>query len=248
MITPGMGAGKWRGRGGGGGADDNRPLRSRAARSHPSLRAGAGSAARAHRRHSARNGAGGSADAARGESGELAAPASLRPPRRLGDPPGRRRHRRPRLRRLPAGREQPPPLPGFHQRAAGISPATPPPPPRGNAAVGTETWSFHVRQSGSGRLAGLTSVAWNPGKPEIVFQQETLVRQEHRNCGLGRWLKAAMLEKILAERTKARWVETVNAESNAAMLKINVELGFQLHQIVRNWQLAVDRAEAYLRA
>ncbi|MBI1779493.1 MAG: GNAT family N-acetyltransferase [Proteobacteria bacterium] len=118
---------------------------------------------------------------------------------------------------------------------------------RALAASETERWSLYARERAGGRLAGLTSLTWNPSRPILAQQQETLVRPEYRNHGIGRWLKAAMLEKLGRDRPEVRWIETVNAKTNAAMLKINLELGFQPYQSVRNWQLTVERAEAYLR-
>jgi mycothiol synthase len=65
-------------------------------------------------------------------------------------------------------------------------------------------------------LAGLTDVYWNPAHPETVFQGNTGVLAAHRGKALGKWMKAVMLERILAERPDANDVRTSNADSNDA--------------------------------
>jgi GNAT superfamily N-acetyltransferase len=111
----------------------------------------------------------------------------------------------------------------------------------------TERWSLYVRDKKSGHFAGFTEVFWNPAQPETMRQGATGVFPEYRNKGLGRWLKATMLEKILCERPQVKRVRTGNANSNAPMLKINTELGFKPYKSWSTWQIELDKLEAYLR-
>jgi GNAT superfamily N-acetyltransferase len=74
----------------------------------------------------------------------------------------------------------------------------------------------------------------------------TAVYPEYRNKGLGRWLKAAMLDKVLKGRPQVKFVRTGNADSNAAMLKINNELGFRPYLANTLWQVEIDRVQEYL--
>ncbi|MCP4421166.1 MAG: GNAT family N-acetyltransferase, partial [Chloroflexi bacterium] len=60
-----------------------------------------------------------------------------------------------------------------------------------------------------------------------------------RNHGIGRALKAAMLEKIVAEQSEAKFIRTGNADANVPMLRINNELGFKPYQSEIVWQLKV---------
>src|SRR5579859_351921 len=111
---------------------------------------------------------------------------------------------------------------------------------------GHERWTMYVRETGAGTLAGYTEIFLNPSKPTIVEQGATAVWPQYRGRGLGRWLKAAMLEKALHERPQARFVRTGNADTNAAMLKINHELGFTPYRAESLWQVPVTTARAYL--
>jgi GNAT superfamily N-acetyltransferase len=96
------------------------------------------------------------------------------------------------------------------------------------------------------RVAGMTEVAWSPARPGIVEQWGTGVWPAYRNRGLGRWLKAAMLTKILRELPEARLIRTGNANSNAPMLKINHELGFKPFMSRPDWQVETQTVEKYL--
>jgi mycothiol synthase len=102
-----------------------------------------------------------------------------------------------------------------------------------------ERWTLYVRHRESGEIAGYTETFWSPNRPEIVQQGDTGVFPKYRNHGLGRWLKAAMVEKILRERPSAKYLRTGNANSNAPMLKINEEMGFKPHRINIMWQVEV---------
>ncbi|MDX1665372.1 MAG: GNAT family N-acetyltransferase [Candidatus Promineifilaceae bacterium] len=113
-------------------------------------------------------------------------------------------------------------------------------------ATGRERWSLYVRHGESGEVVGFTQVMLDPDKPQIVQQLNTGVTPEHRGQGLGKWLKAAMVQKLLAERPQARFIRTENANSNAPMLKINEALGFAPYQAETIWQLETAQARSYL--
>lgn len=74
----------------------------------------------------------------------------------------------------------------------------------------------------------------------------TGVFPEHRSKGLGRWLKAAMLDKVLKEQPQVKVVRIGNADSNAPMLKINHEPGFKPYMASALWQVEVSRVIEYL--
>jgi mycothiol synthase len=111
---------------------------------------------------------------------------------------------------------------------------------------GSQRWTFYVVEKATGKFAGYTETVWNPNRPEILRQDMTGVFPEFRNQGLGRWMKAAMLGKVLKERPEVKFVRTGNADTNIAMLKINHELGFQPYIATTIWQVEVEKVLEYL--
>ena len=115
-------------------------------------------------------------------------------------------------------------------------------------ARGNQRWTFFVTQRATGKFAGYTDTIWNPNRPEILGQIMTGVFPQYRNKGLGRLLKAAMLDKVLKERPQVKYVRTGNADSNAAMLKINTELGFKPYTADAIWQVELQKVLDYLQS
>jgi mycothiol synthase len=109
-----------------------------------------------------------------------------------------------------------------------------------------ERWTMYARHSESRQLAGYSEVFWNPNNPQNLDQGDTAVFPDYRNRGIGRWIKAAMLEKVLSERPQVTRIITGNANLNAPMLKINHELGFRLYKTWTIWQVRLDTVDAYL--
>lgn len=117
---------------------------------------------------------------------------------------------------------------------------------RSDRARGTQSWIMVVRERETGALAGFTQVVWHPNRPENVDQRSTVVLPQYQNRGLGRWLKAAMLEKVLRDRPQVKRVRTGNADVNAPMLRINQELGFKPFESWSVWQVETENVQAYL--
>ena len=116
------------------------------------------------------------------------------------------------------------------------------------AARGVERTSLYVRDNATGKIAGFTELLWNPHKPTFASQGITAVWPEYRGKRLGRWIKAANLKKLLEDRPEVTIVRTENADVNAAMLKINVELGFRPYRAEKVWQMPTEKAKAYLNS
>ncbi len=113
------------------------------------------------------------------------------------------------------------------------------------AAQGVERWTLYARHA-SGKLAGYTALFIDPETPETLYQGDTGVLPEYRGHGLGKWLKAAMLTKVLSERPDVKFVRTGNADENVPMLKINRALGFKPYLSETVWQAGVDALKDYL--
>lgn len=74
-------------------------------------------------------------------------------------------------------------------------------------------------------------------RPSVAWQDETLVKREHRGHRLGMLVKAVNLLHALSERPGLERVHTWNAGENEHMLAINVELGFARASTEGAWQL-----------
>jgi mycothiol synthase len=108
------------------------------------------------------------------------------------------------------------------------------------AIKGTRIWTLVARDDATGDLAGYTALFFPKHRPWQVEQGDTGVDPAHRNKGLGRWLKAANLLRLLDERPEAQVVDTENADSNEPMLNINVGLGFRRLAVTECAQLKLS--------
>jgi RimJ/RimL family protein N-acetyltransferase len=113
-------------------------------------------------------------------------------------------------------------------------------------ARGDRRWTIYLTNKADGKNVGLTEVFWNPNRPMILNQGFTGIYPAYRSKGLGKWLKAAMMNKILEERPEVEFIRTGNANSNAPMLKINVEMGFKPYTANTIWQVETEQVEKYL--
>jgi GNAT superfamily N-acetyltransferase len=115
-------------------------------------------------------------------------------------------------------------------------------------ARGFIKWTCFVREPETGEIAGFTEVYINPQQPAKIEQGLTAVFPRYRNRGIGRWLKAAVVEKVLAEVPEAKVISTDNATINQPMLNINREMGFHPVKSETVWQVPLEEVETYLAA
>ncbi|WP_051299460.1 GNAT family N-acetyltransferase [Arthrobacter castelli] len=93
-----------------------------------------------------------------------------------------------------------------------------------------------VRDVTTGQLVGNTVLEYFPDRPEVVYQENTLVLHPHRGHRLGMLLKVANLLRLQELCPQARRLYTWNAAENSHMLGINIELGFVARGYVGAWQ------------
>lgn len=108
------------------------------------------------------------------------------------------------------------------------------------ATVGQQTWRLVARRKSDGELVGLHELAWIAAFPEVMWVGSTGVLPEDRGHALGKWLKAAMMLRVLDERPEIADIRTQNAVSNDAMLGINHQMGYRELLAVTTWELRLD--------
>lgn len=117
-----------------------------------------------------------------------------------------------------------------------------------DTARGNQRCTFYVLEKANATFAGYTETVWNANRPEILRQDMTGVFPEYRGKGLGRWLKAAMMDHMLKIHPQIKFVRTQNADTNAAMLRINNEMGFKPYMTSVLWQMEISQVLGYLKS
>ena len=102
------------------------------------------------------------------------------------------------------------------------------------------------RETTTGEMVAYSAVDWDPRVPWTGDQMATTVFAAHRGHALGKWVKAAMVERLGLERPEIERIRTGNAQSNDAMLGINMAMGFRPVFAYRWWQGDVAEVAAAL--
>ena len=100
----------------------------------------------------------------------------------------------------------------------------------------------------TGDFAGFTQIETQDLQPELGWQGDTGVDPAHRNKGLGRWLKAAMIKRVMELHPDLERVDTWNAGSNEPMLNINFAMGFEPVHVSNTWQGSLAEVRERFRA
>lgn len=116
------------------------------------------------------------------------------------------------------------------------------------AAEGTDIWRVVVWHSSSQQLVGLHVLGYGKDAPKTMYVGDTGVLPAHRGSALGRWMKAAMTLRVLADRPEVTTIRTRNADSNAAMLAINEAMGYRPWRRTSTWEVSREAVEHWLMA
>ncbi|MFQ5950497.1 MAG: GNAT family N-acetyltransferase, partial [Candidatus Geothermarchaeales archaeon] len=118
-----------------------------------------------------------------------------------------------------------------------------------NIETGQRYWTYVARDPQTSKLVGFTEVTWRPetlGEDGHLWQADTGVLKDYRRRGIGRWLKVAMLDRILRKFAEARFITTESAEVNEPMHSLNRSLGFKVYNKFWSWELELTRLRNYL--
>ncbi|MFB0834059.1 GNAT family N-acetyltransferase [Arthrobacter halodurans] len=106
---------------------------------------------------------------------------------------------------------------------------------RGSFSV--HTCAVHRR---TGELVAFSVLEVVRDLPEVAFQEDTLVMEEHRGHRLGLLVKTANYRRLLGAWPDVQRIYTWNAEENQHMLGINVDMGFRPVHAEGAWEKKLD--------
>lgn len=104
---------------------------------------------------------------------------------------------------------------------------------------------IYIVKDPDGSIVGMTDVQWLPFLPDRILQNFTGVHPDARGRGLGKMLKAMMLEYVKKSYPEVKMVVTENANSNDSMLAINHRLGFKAHKSGSAYQMSREDLEKF---
>jgi RimJ/RimL family protein N-acetyltransferase len=102
--------------------------------------------------------------------------------------------------------------------------------------MGSDLVATGVVHRASAALAGFCEVSVSRARPEVAYQLDTIVAPAHRGHRLGLLLKIASTRLIMERSPATQRVKTENAVSNAPMIAVNDQLGYQLAGLGTAWQ------------
>lgn len=93
-----------------------------------------------------------------------------------------------------------------------------------------------------GKTIGYTEAGIGHEDNTKLSQYVTGVAKEHRGKGVGKYLKALMLDLVRTKHPEVTYITTGNNDMNAPMLDINTKLGFVKTDSETGYKLSIDDA------
>lgn len=115
------------------------------------------------------------------------------------------------------------------------------------AERGSELWVVAAVHEATGAVAGLTEIELPAMRSHQAYQLDTAVPAEFRGHGLGRFIKAAMLRWLTAERPQLEWVYTNTDAHNVHMIRVNRQVGYVDKEVVLDVEADLDTLDKRLR-
>lgn len=105
------------------------------------------------------------------------------------------------------------------------------------AAMGRTRVTTVAQEVATGALVAYTYVDVSRDRPQVAYQEDTLVHAGHRGHRLGMLVKALNLPLLAEHAPQVRRLHTWNADENAHMLAINEALGYVGRSVEGAWQV-----------
>ncbi|MCY3415024.1 MAG: GNAT family N-acetyltransferase [Candidatus Heimdallarchaeota archaeon] len=90
-------------------------------------------------------------------------------------------------------------------------------------------------------ISGITEIIYAKEIKHKLEQGITGVRPKYRGRGLGKWMKAEMMQIIKENYPDITFIATGNATENAPMLSINNRMGFEPFRTGKTYELEIDK-------
>jgi RimJ/RimL family protein N-acetyltransferase len=96
----------------------------------------------------------------------------------------------------------------------------------------------------SGTIAGLTELLIRASRPDHAYQQDTAVLPQFRGHGLGRFMKATMMQWLNTDRPEVTRVHTNTDAHNIHMIRVNHQVGYITEYTVADVEAELSTLEA----
>ena len=113
--------------------------------------------------------------------------------------------------------------------------------------IGEEHWYIVAVSAETGEVAGFTEIAFDPSLPATCFQEDTAVLARYRGRGLGRAVKAEMMQWLRANRPNISEVRTTTSADNVPMIRVNEQLGYVTTAMLHAVEIGAAELDRRLR-